>query len=66
MSNSQVDPIMITQQDLPLHCPGDKAPLWSMHPRVFLDIMHTGQAKCPYCGAHYALDPNMAIKDHGH
>lgn len=66
MSASPKDPIIITAQDLPLHCPGSKAPLWSMHPRVFLDISHTGHVSCPYCGANYQLDPNTALHDHGH
>jgi len=29
--------------------------LWSSHPRVYLDVAHTGQAKCPYCGTEYRL-----------
>lgn len=46
------------------YCPGPKAPLWSMHPRVFLDVTHTGQASCPYCGAAYRLKPGTVV--HGH
>jgi uncharacterized Zn-finger protein len=30
-------------------------PLWSSHPRVFLDIADEGEAKCPYCGTIYIL-----------
>ncbi|MBX6318670.1 zinc-finger domain-containing protein [Pigmentiphaga sp.] len=41
--------------ELPLSCPRPNAPLWNMHPRVFLDIATTGHAKCPYCGAEYRL-----------
>ena len=66
MSNTKEDTIIVTAQDMPLHCPGDKTPVWNMHPRVFLDIAHTGQVSCPYCGTHYKLDPNMVINDHGH
>ena len=29
--------------------------LWSSHPRVYLDIAHTGEAKCAYCGTVYRL-----------
>ncbi|PLY14760.1 MAG: zinc-finger domain-containing protein [Sedimenticola sp.] len=47
--------IEVTQKDLPLACPGPKADLASMHPRVFLPIEKTGEAICPYCGAHYRL-----------
>jgi uncharacterized Zn-finger protein len=45
----------ITIADLPLHCPMDGMSLWNSHPRVFLPIEETGQAKCPYCGAQYIL-----------
>jgi uncharacterized Zn-finger protein len=30
-------------------------PLWSSHPRVFLDVGVTGEAMCPYCGTRYRL-----------
>jgi uncharacterized Zn-finger protein len=30
-------------------------PLWSSHPRVFLDIAPTGEVSCPYCGTRYRL-----------
>ncbi len=36
-------------------CPNPKMPLWSGHPRVFLDIGTTGVARCPYCGTVYRL-----------
>lgn len=45
----------ITRADLPLHCPMEGMSLWNSHPRVFLPIEETGQAKCPYCGAQYIL-----------
>jgi len=45
--------IEVTEKDLPLHCPRPGAPLWSQHPRVFLDVTKTGDAICPYCSAHY-------------
>ena len=40
-----------------VYCPSPKADmkLWNSHPKVFLDIAHTGSAKCPYCGTVYAL-----------
>ena len=56
--------IDVQAKDLPLHCPGSHAPQWSMHPRVFLDIVHTGHAKCPYCGAEYRLQGGAGA--HGH
>lgn len=45
----------VTAADLPLHCPMDGMTLWNSHPRVYLPIEKTGQAKCPYCGADYVL-----------
>ena len=45
----------ITRADLPLHCPLEGMSLWNSHPRVFLPIEETGEAKCPYCGADYVL-----------
>ena len=29
--------------------------LWNSHPKVYLPIEDTGEAKCPYCGASYEL-----------
>jgi uncharacterized Zn-finger protein len=31
-------------------------PLWSWHPRVYLDVAPTGKAMCPYCGTRYELE----------
>ncbi len=45
----------VSKDDLPLHCPMPGTSLWNSHPRVFLAIENTGQAKCPYCGAEYTL-----------
>ena len=41
--------------DLPLSCPMRGMYLWNSHPKVFLPIEETGEAKCPYCGAQYFL-----------
>jgi uncharacterized Zn-finger protein len=40
-----------------IFCPSPKAgmTLWNSHPRIFLDIARTGQAKCAYCGTVYKL-----------
>jgi len=45
--------IEVTAKDLPLHCPLPGAPLWSRHPRVFLDVAKTGTILCPYCGTRF-------------
>jgi uncharacterized Zn-finger protein len=44
--------VEVTEKDLPLHCPLPGAPLWSRHPRVFLDVVEHA-ALCPYCGTKY-------------
>ena len=43
------------RRDLPLSCPMPEMYLWNSHPKVFLPIEQTGEAKCPYCGAEYFL-----------
>lgn len=45
----------VTRADLPLHCPMDNTTLWNSHPRVYLPIEDSGEARCPYCGALYVL-----------
>lgn len=54
--------IEVTEKDLPLHCPMPDAPLWSRHPRVFLDVAH-GQSLCPYCGTKYVYKGSV-LKGH--
>lgn len=46
------------------YCPNPKMPLWSSHPRVFLDFQDNGEAKCPYCSTVYRLKPGTVIKAH--
>jgi len=40
-----------------VYCPSPKAQMqvWNSHPKVFLNIAHSGSAKCPYCGTVYSL-----------
>ena len=45
----------VRKQDLPLSCPMPGMYLWNSHPKVYLPIEETGEAKCPYCGAEYSL-----------
>lgn len=56
--------VEIGGDDLPVHCPNPKMPIWSSHPRVFLDVAHTGEAKCPYCGTLYRLKPGTVLRGH--
>jgi uncharacterized Zn-finger protein len=58
MSNMTVE---LAAKDLNAHggvmCPSPLADMkvWNSHPKVFLDVARTGQAKCPYCGTEYKL-----------
>lgn len=45
--------VEVTATDLPLHCPTPEVKLWNAHPRVFLPVEATGEARCPYCGTLY-------------
>ena len=45
----------VSRDDLPLSCPMPGMYLWNSHPRVYLPIESTGEAKCPYCGADFVL-----------
>lgn len=49
---------------LPVHCPNPAMPLWNHHPRVYLDLGHTGEAACPYCGTRYRLAPDARKPSH--
>jgi uncharacterized Zn-finger protein len=59
MSAQLQSTVEVTAKDLAGHgavfCPNPKMPLWSGHPRVFLDVATTGEVKCPYCGTVYRL-----------
>ncbi|MCA1779996.1 MAG: zinc-finger domain-containing protein [Xanthomonadaceae bacterium] len=46
----------VRRKDLPLSCPTPDMALWNSHPRVYLPIQKTGQAKCPYCGSEFRLE----------
>ena len=43
-------------------CPNPKMPLWSNHPRVFIDVVSTGEGKCPYCSTLYALKAGEVVR----
>jgi uncharacterized Zn-finger protein len=50
------DAVLVEPRELPVFCPNPRMPLWSSHPRVYLDIAETGQVMCPYCGTRYRLE----------
>jgi uncharacterized Zn-finger protein len=55
------NPIELLAKDLNpqggVFCPSPQADMkiWNNHPKVYLDVAKTGQAKCPYCGTGYVL-----------
>lgn len=56
--------IEVKPEDLPLHCPMPHMLLWNSHPRVYLPIEETGQARCPYCSTEYTLQGGPLAKQH--
>ncbi|MFZ5529417.1 MAG: zinc-finger domain-containing protein [Pseudomonadota bacterium] len=46
-------------------CPNPKQELWSNHPKVYLDVATTGEARCSYCGTVYKLKAGEKV-GHGH
>lgn len=56
--------VLLDATDLPAYCPNPAMPIWSSHPRVFLDMTPEGLAKCPYCGTVYRLKPGAVHKGH--
>lgn len=61
---AETDIIYVGADDLPIYCPGPKSPLWSMHPRIYIEVLKSGTAKCQYCSAEYQL--REGEKPHGH
>lgn len=56
--------IVVSAEDLPAACPGPSMPLWSGHPRIFLDVVNHDVAMCPYCGTRYRLRPGVHLHEH--
>jgi len=47
--------VVVEPGDLPVYCSNPAMPLWSSHPRVFLDVEKSGTVRCPYCSTEYRL-----------
>lgn len=62
--NDTAREVRVTAHDLPLHCPRADSPLWARHPRVFLDVLKTGNAACPYCGTRYTFSGERPTGHH--
>ncbi|HEX8886151.1 MAG TPA: zinc-finger domain-containing protein [Noviherbaspirillum sp.] len=63
-SHQQMSYVELDGPDLPAFCPNPSMPIWSSHPRVFIDLGNKGEGKCPYCGTVYRLKPGAV--HHGH
>lgn len=49
-------PYEVKRSELPASCPPRGSSIDGLHPRVYLKFNADGIAKCPYCGAKYALE----------
>ncbi len=47
-------------------CPSPQADMkiWNSHPKVYLDVARSGEAKCPYCGTVYKLKAGEHFAGH--
>jgi uncharacterized Zn-finger protein len=47
-------------------CPSPQADMkiWNSHPKVYLDVARTGEARCPYCGTVYRLKDGEHFDGH--
>jgi uncharacterized Zn-finger protein len=47
-------------------CPSPAAgmKIWNNHPRIYLDVARTGEAKCAYCGTVYKLKAGERFGGH--
>jgi uncharacterized Zn-finger protein len=66
MSDTQAQAVVeVTAHDLlgpgVVFCPNPKMVLWSSHPKVYVDLSHSGEGKCPYCGTVYRLKAGEKI-----
>lgn len=62
--SAPVAAVELQAKDLPAYCPNPAMPLWSSHPKVFLDLSHGGIATCAYCGTQYKLAAGTVLKAH--
>lgn len=49
-----------------VYCPSPLADMriWNSHPKVYLDVAHSGEGKCPYCGTVYKLKDGEHFDSH--
>jgi uncharacterized Zn-finger protein len=56
--------VEVTAEDLPLFCPTPDMSLWKAHPRVFIPVEKTGEARCPYCSTLYKFKGELPQEQH--
>ena len=56
--------VLVKPQDLPVFCPNPAMPLWSSHPRVYLELDEHGEVRCPYCSTLYRLQGDPRAQAH--
>ncbi len=55
--------VELSAEELPAACPNSRTPLWSSHPRVYLEVVNEREAVCSYCGTRYRLRPGARVHD---
>jgi uncharacterized Zn-finger protein len=45
-------------------CPNPNMSQWSSHPKVYLGLAESGQARCPYCSTLYKLKDGEHFSPH--
>jgi uncharacterized Zn-finger protein len=45
-------------------CPNPNMNQWSSHPKVYLSLAESGQARCPYCSTLYKLKDGEHFSPH--
>lgn len=48
--------VKLNKNNPSVYCPNLNMQIWSLHPRVFLELDEKGFAICPYCRTVYQLD----------
>jgi uncharacterized Zn-finger protein len=64
VATTQAAAVAVRAEDLPVFCPNPAMPLWSSHPRVYLDVDASGEARCPYCGTRYRVEGGKPTGGH--
>jgi len=47
--------VEVTADELPMSCPMPETSAWNSHPRVYIPLEDSPEAKCSYCGTVFRL-----------